>query len=46
MTAEAARLIEPLRGRKRTHRCGDLRPEHAGMKARLSGKTSGTLTFP
>jgi aspartyl-tRNA synthetase len=30
-------MIEPLRGRKRTHRCGDLRPEHAGMKARLLG---------
>ena len=30
-------MIEPLKGRKRTHRCGDLRPEHAGMKARLMG---------
>ncbi len=30
-------VIEPLRGRKRTHRCGDLRPEHAGMRARLMG---------
>ena len=29
--------IEPLKGRKRTHRCGDLRPEHAGMHARLMG---------
>jgi aspartyl-tRNA synthetase len=30
-------MIEPLKGRKRTHRCGDLRPEHAGMNARLMG---------
>lgn len=30
-------MIEPLRGRKRTHTCGDLRPEHAGMRARLMG---------
>jgi len=30
-------VIEPLRGRKRTHTCGDLRPEHAGMRARLMG---------
>ena len=30
-------MIEPLKGRKRSHRCGDLRPEHAGMKARLMG---------
>ena len=30
-------MIEPLRGRKRTHHCGDLRPEHAGMRARLMG---------
>jgi len=29
--------IEPLRGRRRTHRCGDLRPEHAGIRARLLG---------
>ena len=29
--------IEPLAGRKRTHRCGDLRPEHAGQRARLMG---------
>jgi len=30
-------MIESLRGRKRTHTCGDLRPEHAGMRARLMG---------
>jgi aspartyl-tRNA synthetase len=30
-------MIEPLKGRKRTHRCGDLRPEHAGIHARLMG---------
>jgi aspartyl-tRNA synthetase len=30
-------MIEPLRGRKRTHTCGDLRPEQAGMRARLLG---------
>jgi len=30
-------MIESLKGRKRTHRCGDLRPEHAGMNARLMG---------
>ena len=30
-------MIEPLGGRKRTHRCGDLRPEHVGQRARLMG---------
>ncbi|HEX7078808.1 MAG TPA: aspartate--tRNA ligase [Candidatus Eisenbacteria bacterium] len=30
-------MIEPLGGRKRTHRCGDLRPEQAGTRARLMG---------
>jgi aspartyl-tRNA synthetase len=30
-------MIEPLKGRRRTHRCGDLRPEHAGVRARLLG---------
>jgi aspartyl-tRNA synthetase len=30
-------MIEPLKGRRRTHRCGDLRPEHAGIRARLLG---------
>jgi len=30
-------VIEPLAGRRRTHRCGDLRPEHAGTRTRLLG---------
>ncbi|MGE5174800.1 MAG: aspartate--tRNA ligase [Hyphomicrobiales bacterium] len=30
-------MIEALGGRKRTHRCGDLRPELAGTRARLMG---------
>jgi aspartyl-tRNA synthetase len=30
-------MIEPLRGRKRSHTCGELRPEHAGKRARLMG---------
>ncbi len=30
-------MIEPLGGRRRTHRCGDLRPEHAGTRTRLLG---------
>ncbi len=30
-------MIEPLAGRRRTHRCGDLRPEHAGTRTRLLG---------
>jgi aspartyl-tRNA synthetase len=30
-------MIEPLKGRRRTHRCGDLRPEDAGTRARLLG---------
>ncbi|HSN67989.1 MAG TPA: aspartate--tRNA ligase, partial [Thermoanaerobaculia bacterium] len=29
--------IEPLLHRKRTHRCGDLRPEDAGTRTRLMG---------
>jgi aspartyl-tRNA synthetase len=29
--------VEPLLHRKRTHRCGDLRPEHAGTRSRLMG---------
>ena len=29
--------IDPLLQRKRTHRCGDLRPEHAGTRSRLMG---------
>jgi aspartyl-tRNA synthetase len=30
-------LIEPLRGRRRTHRCGDLRAADAGLEVRLMG---------
>jgi aspartyl-tRNA synthetase len=30
-------MIEPLAGRKRTHRCGDPRPEHAGSRIMLMG---------
>jgi aspartyl-tRNA synthetase len=30
-------VIEPLRGRRRTHRCGDLRPADAGKEVRLMG---------
>ena len=30
-------MIEPLAGRRRTHRCGDLRPEDAGKRTRLLG---------
>ena len=30
-------MIEPLAGRKRTHRCGDLTPEQAGTRTRLMG---------
>ena len=30
-------MIEPLGGRRRTHRCGDLRPENAGTRTRLLG---------
>ena len=30
-------FVEPLLQRRRTHRCGDLRPEHAGSRARLMG---------
>ena len=33
-------MIEPLKGRKRTHRCGDLRSEHAGQRTRLMGWAS------
>jgi aspartyl-tRNA synthetase len=36
MTEERS-MIEPLAGRRRTHRCGDLRPEHAGTRTRLLG---------
>ncbi len=30
-------MIEPLAGRRRTHRCGDLRPGHAGARVLLAG---------
>ncbi|HTL99778.1 MAG TPA: aspartate--tRNA ligase [Candidatus Omnitrophota bacterium] len=30
-------MIEPLAGRRRTHTCGDLRPEDAGKRALLMG---------
>ncbi|MGE5179868.1 MAG: aspartate--tRNA ligase [Bacteroidota bacterium] len=30
-------MIEPLAGRRRTHTCGDLRPEDAGTRTRLLG---------
>ena len=36
-------MIEPLAGRKRTHRCGDPRPEHAGTRARLNHAWPGNV---